>query len=100
MLILTYRRLGGLDDRRMVLTILKTISVSAAMGAAILVSMRCLPALGGSIPFLTDLFSLGLAATIGGVVYVVLGIVLGQDEILALWDVFKRKLPIFTATRS
>ncbi len=83
----------------MVLTALRTISVSAAMGAAILVSMRYLPALGGSSSFLTDLFSLGLAGTLGGVIYVVLGIVLGQDEILALWDVARRKLLAFTTTQ-
>jgi len=99
MLLLTYRRLGGLDDQRMILTVFKTTIVSAAMGAAILIATHYLPTIEGLNPFLTDLFSLGLAGAIGGIVYVVLGVALGQDEVLTLWGAARRKLLTSTTAR-
>jgi putative peptidoglycan lipid II flippase len=99
MLVLTYRRLGGLDDRRMILTVLKSVIASAAMAATMLITMRFLATFEGMGPFLADLVTLGVAGAVGGMVYVFLGIVLGQDEVLVLWNAARRRLNVFAAVR-
>ena len=99
MLWLTHRRSGGLDGRRLLLTALKTTVASIGMSAVILGVMNYLTVFEGLSPFARDIAILGLAGGAGGMVYVVLAIVLGQDEILTLWGIVRRKLFSFADAR-
>ena len=98
MLALTHRRLGGLDNRRMLVTVLKTVVSSSVMGVAILAIAHWWPASERLSGFLNDLLLLGVAGTSGLIIYLALGIVLGQEEILIVWDTARRKLQPSSAT--
>ena len=100
MLLLTRRRSGGLDGRRMLVTVLKTTAASAGMGAIILGVMNYVPTFEGLGPFVRDMGTLGVAGGVGGLAYVVLAILLGQDEILTFWEIARRKLSASAAAHS
>ena len=92
MLILTHRRLDGMDARRVLTTLLKTTITSVIMGIAIFAVLQWLPPLENLSGFLNNLILLCIAGTSGVIIYIVLSMVLGQDEILTLWSTARRKL--------
>ena len=100
MLALTHRRLGGLNDKRMLATVLKAIVSSSVMAAAILAIAHWWPSGASLSRFSNDLLLLGVAGTSGVIIYLGLSIALGQEEILILWDTARRKLQPSSATNS
>jgi putative peptidoglycan lipid II flippase len=94
MLILTHRRVGGLDGRRMTRTVLKTIAMSAAMAIVMLFIMQFLPGWSANGKFLKELVTVGIVGGAGLVVYVACGALLKQEEMAMLWSTVRSRLPI------
>jgi len=92
MLILTHRRLGGIDDRRVLTTLLKTAVASLIMAGVIRGVLSWLPNFDNLSGFLNNLILLSVSGTSGLITYFLLSIVLGQDEIITLWNTLYRKL--------
>jgi putative peptidoglycan lipid II flippase len=92
MLILTYLRLGGLENRRMILAVVKTVAMSAVMGLAILAVLRWLPAFLVFGKLLNALLLVGGGGGLGAAIYLVCGALLGQEEIVMLWTSARARL--------
>jgi putative peptidoglycan lipid II flippase len=86
MLILTYLRLGGLENRRMALAGGKTLITSAFMGVVILAVMRWLPAFLAFGKLLNAFLLVGVGGGLGVVVYFACGALLRQEEVMMLWN--------------
>lgn len=92
MLLLTYKKLGGLENRRLLSTLLTSAFLSGAMALVILAVLRWWPSVGGPGAFLSEVVLLGTAGGLGLVTYFGLGTILGQEDLLILWGRFRVRL--------
>ena len=98
MFVLTHRRLGGLDDRRMMVTVLKTLVMSAVMAVGMLLAIRWLPDWSTSSFVVRQLLFVVVVGGTGFVVYVACGALLKQEEMALLWSTIRARLALRSPT--
>ncbi|MBN1178795.1 MAG: murein biosynthesis integral membrane protein MurJ [Anaerolineae bacterium] len=83
LLIIAREQIGGIEGTALVRTLLRTLVATAAMALAV-VGVQMIPGLGAAV-------GTGLALSAGGIAYILVALLVGSEEIVALPRLFARR---------